>query len=403
MNLFSSAFVVDGNTSSVALPLTMLAVLGPAMLLNQLFERLKQPGLLGQILAGVLIGPNVLGWVNPNDFLSALGQLGVMFLLFNVGLHVRSRDLVKTGPMAMLVAVLGVVIPFFAGVGLALLWKPRAIEAIFLGASMVATSVGVTAQILTAKGLLDETASRIILGAAVIDDILGLLILAAVSSLAQGKVHVLELALTAVLAFGFTLILVIWGSRAMGRLIPKMNQTMLTGDAPFVAAMVLLFALSALAIYAGVAAIVGAFLAGLALSGSVENRVQDLTQGVTELLLPFFLVGIGLHFDLGTLRSWSSAGFALLLIVVAVLSKFIACGLASFRLGPVNSVRIGVGMIPRGEVGMVVAQIGLSLGVVSQGMYDGVVLMAVATTFIAPPLLAWAYKGSGRLAPTIAV
>lgn len=162
----------------------------------------------------MLIGPNVLGWVKPNDFLSALGQLGVMFLLFNVGLHVRSRDLLKTGSVAMLVAVLGVVIPFFAGVGLALLWKPRAIEAIFLGASMVATSVGVTAQILSAKGLLDETASRIILGAAVIDDILGLLILAAVSSLAQGKVHVLELALTAVLAFGFTLILVIWGSRA---------------------------------------------------------------------------------------------------------------------------------------------------------------------------------------------
>lgn len=178
---------------------------------------------------------------------------------------------------------------------------------------------------------------------------------------------------------------------------------MLTGDAPFVASMVLLFALSVLAIYAGVAAIVGAFLAGLALSGSVENRVQDLTQGVTELLLPFFLVGIGLHFDLGILRSWSAAGFALLLIAVAVLSKFVACGLASFRLGPVNAVRVGVGMIPRGEVGMVVAQIGLSLGVVSQGMYDGVVLIAVATTFIAPPLLAWAYKGSGRLAPTIAV
>jgi Kef-type K+ transport system membrane component KefB len=266
---------------------------------------------------------------------------------------------------------------------------------------MVATSVGITAQVLASKGLLDETASRIILGAAVIDDILGLLILAAVSSLAKGKVHVLDLALTATLASGFTMILAIWGSRAIGRLMQKINQRMLAGEAPFVVSMVVLFALSVLGVYAGIAAIVGAFLAGLALSGSVENRVHDLTQGVTELLLPFFLVGIGLHFDLATLRSWSSVGFALLIVVVAVLSKFVACALASSRLGRINSVRIGIGMIPRGEVGMVVAQIGFSLGVITQRMYDGVVLMTVATTFIAPPLLSWAYKGSRRSAATV--
>jgi Kef-type K+ transport system membrane component KefB len=394
------AFVAEGSSSSLTLPLTMLKVLGPAMLLNEVFERLKQPGLLGQILAGVLIGPSVLGWISPNEFLSGLAQLGVMFLLFNVGLHVKSADLIKTGPIAIVVAVLGVVVPFLAGWGTALLWKTHAIDAIFLGASMVATSVGITAQVLSARGWLDETASRIILGAAVIDDILGLLILATVSSLAEGQVHILELTLTALLASAFTVVLAIWGSKAMARFVPKMNKTMLAGEAPFVASVVLLFALSVLAVYAGVAAIVGSFLAGLALSGSVENRVHDLTQGVTELLLPFFLVGIGLHFDLAALRSWSTAGFAFVIVVVAVLSKFMACWLASYRMGRIDSVRVGIGMIPRGEVGMVVAQIGLSLGVVSHTMYDGVVLMTVATTFIAPPLLAWSYKNSDQFVPT---
>jgi Kef-type K+ transport system membrane component KefB len=386
------AILVVDNSGQLKLPLAMLLIFGAAKLLDELFERMNQPGIVGQILAGVLIGPSVLGWMSPNDFLAALAELGVMFLLFRVGLEVKASDLMKAGPTATVVAVMGVIAPFFAGWGLLSIWGEPRIESIFVGAALVATSVGITAQVLAAKGLLQERASRIILGAAVIDDVLGLLILALVSSLAKGKVNILELTLTAAFAVGFTVVAAKWGTKAAARVIPHIHQKMRAGEAQFAAAMVLLFALSVLAVYAGVAAIIGAFLAGLALSGSVERRVHDLVQGVTELLVPFFLVGIGLHFNLATFASGPTVFLALLIVLVAVLSKFLGCGLGSLRLGRADAARIGIGMIPRGEVGMVVAQIGLSLGVVGQRIYDAVVLMSIATTLIAPPLLKIAYK-----------
>jgi len=157
--------------------------------------------------------------------------------------------------------------------------------------------------------------------------------------------------------------------------------------------MCLLFALSWLATYVGVAAIVGAFLAGLALSESVGRRVVDLTHGVTELLVPFFLVGIGLRLELKAVSHPSVLALAVVIVVAAVLSKFVGCGLGALSLGRADAVRVGVGMVPRGEVGMVVAQIGLAMAVIAPHVYAVVVFMAVATTLVAPPLLALAYRG----------
>lgn len=387
-----SAFVLLTAPDQVKLPLAMLLVFGSAKLLDEIFERLQMPGIVGQIVAGVLLGPSVLGWLSPDSFFPALTELGLMFLLFQVGLEVKSSDLVKSGPAATLVALLGVAVPFFAGWGLVAAWGEPRIEGIFVGAAMVATSVGITAQVLASKGLLQERASRIILGAAVIDDVLGLLILALVSSMAKGKVNLLELGLTASLAVGFIAIVVKWGTKTAGKVIPRLHQKMRAGEAQFAAAMVLMFALSVLAVYAGVAAIIGAFLAGMALSGSVDRRVHDLAQGVTELLVPFFLVGIGLRFNVGSFAAWGMVAFSLLIFLVAAVSKLLGCGLASYRLGWTDATRIGVGMIPRGEVGMVVAQIGLSLGVISGRIYDAVVFMAITTTLAAPPLLKLAYR-----------
>jgi Kef-type K+ transport system membrane component KefB len=389
---FLSTFVLAGVPEHVKLPLAMLLIFGSAKLLDEVFERLNQPGIIGQILAGVLIGPSVLGWIAPTDFLASLAELGVMFLLFRVGLEVKSSDLIKAGPTATAVAVAGVIVPFFAGWGLLSIWGEPRIEAIFVGAALVATSVGITAQVLAAKKLLQARASKIILGAAVIDDVLGLLVLAVVSSLAKGKINILELGVTAAFAVGFPLIVLKWGTRTMGRVLPRINKKARAGDVQFAAAVVLMFALSVLAEYAGVAAIIGAFLAGMALSESVERRVHELTHGVTELLVPFFLAGIGLHLNLATFGSWPALSLSLLIVLVAVLSKFIGCGLASLRLGREDALRVGVGMIPRGEVGMVVAQIGLSLGVVGHRIYDAVVFMSIATTLLAPPLLKLAYK-----------
>lgn len=365
----------------------MLVVFGSAKILAEIFERLHQPGIVGELLAGVLIGPSVLGWVAPDQFLSALANLGAMFLLFRVGLDIKSSELMKVGGTAALVATLGVILPFLIGWGLLIFWGARQIEAIFVGATMVATSVGITAQVLASKGLLQARASKIILAAAVIDDVLGLLVLAVVSSMARGKVDLVQLSLTAILAIGFTVIIAKWGTQSMARIVPGMHKRLRVDEAQFAFSMVLLFALALLSVFVGVAAIVGAFLAGLALSENVENRVKDLTLGVTELLVPFFLVDIGLHVELDVFAHGATLMLALLVLIAAILSKLFGCGLGAVRLGKLDALRVGVGMIPRGEVGMVVAQIGLALGVIPRDVYSVVVFMAVATTIVAPPFI----------------
>src|SRR5690242_17063665 len=205
-----------GAEGPAKIPLSMLVVFVAAKLMAELFERLGQPVIVGEILAGVLIGPSVLGFIAPNEFLTALSDLGAMFLLFRVGLEVRASELMKVGGTATMVACSGVVVPFLMGWAILLLWGAPSNEAIFVGASMVATSVGITAQVLNAKGLLHAVSSRIILAAAVIDDVLGLLVLAVVSSLTHGKLHILELGITAALACGFTVIVAKWGTHAMG-------------------------------------------------------------------------------------------------------------------------------------------------------------------------------------------
>lgn len=370
----------------------LLVVFGSAKLLGEVFERLRMPGIVGEILAGVLIGPGVLGWIAPNEVLNALAELGVMFLLFGVGLEIKRSDLLRVGRIATLVASLGVVVPFFLGWGILAWWGAPRVEGIFVGAAMVATSVGITAKVLSDRGLLSIRASQVILAAAVIDDVLGLLVLAVVSGVARGPLNLPELVLTAVLAIGFTVLVAHWGTIAARHAVPKLAARLRSSEAPFHIALILLFALSLLASYAGVAAIIGAFLAGMALSESATQRVHDLTSGVSELMVPFFLAGIGLHFDVQSFFTPALLEMSGLILIAAVISKLIGCGLGAASLGRADMLRIGVGMVPRGEVGMVVAQIGLGMGVIPKGVYGVVVFMSVATTLIAPPMIAWSYR-----------
>jgi len=374
------------------LPVALLIVFGSAKLVGEIFVKLRQPSLVGEIVAGALIGPSVLGWIAPNDTLKALSDLGVMFLLFDVGLQVKARELLRVGGTATLVATVGVIVPFIAGWAILRTWGAPQTEAVFVGASLVATSVGITASALSARGLLHEVASQIILAAAVIDDVLGLIVLAAVSSFATGHVNVLEIGLTAGLATAFTVVLAKWGTTAVNHILPHFHSKAEAEEAQFHISLVLLFALSALATYTGVAAIVGAFLAGLALSENADDRVRDLTRGVNELLVPFFLVGIGLHLDLSLFRSRSTLTLALVILAAAIVTKLIGCGLGAAGMGWQNVVKIGMGMVPRGEVGMVVAQMGLSMAVISTEVYGVVVFMAVATTLVTPLLLKVAFR-----------
>ena len=380
------------TAESLKIPLAMLIVIASARLLDEVCEHMNQPGLVGQILAGIVIGPSALNWLQPTEFLAALAELGVLFLLFRVGLELKPSALLQVGTTALLVGAIGVVLPFLLGWALLSLWGVSRIEAVFAGVALVATSVGITAQVLAAKGLLQQRASRIIMAAAVIDDVIGLLILALVTSVAKGKVNVIELLSTAAIAIGFTLIVVLWGPKTVSRLLPILSSKMKGTEGQFALAILLLFGLSVLAISAGVAAIIGAFLAGMALAESAGHRVHDLTQGATELLVPFFLAGIGLHFNLAAFANWPTVALALAVLLAAVFSKLAGCGLGAYSLGRRDAIRVGVGMVPRGEVGMIVAQIGASLGVVGDQVFAVVVFMSVATTVLAPPLIRRAFR-----------
>lgn len=390
---FPIAFLSSADSETARILLAMLTVFGAAKILAEVFEKLRQPGIVGEILAGVLVGPHALNWIQPTDFLRALSEIGVIFLLFRVGLEVHFEELVKVGKPAMAAAVLGVLVPLGMGWAIARAWGSGTPEALFVGAAMVATSVGITAHVLAAKGLLSHQASRIILAAAVIDDVLGLMILAIVSSVAHGNVNLLDLAFAAALAVGFTAVVAIFGTKAVGKVVPRMGEKLNAGEVEFNLAMVLLFALSLLAIRSGIAGIIGAFLAGMALAPTVSHRVHDLTQGVASLLTPFFLAGIGMQLQTSVFREASTIVLTVVILAAAVVSKLLGCGLGALPAGWRNAVRVGCGMVPRGEVGMVVAQIGLSEGVVSPKVYGVVVAMAVLTTMVAPLLLKLSYRG----------
>ena len=387
---------MPSHAAAAQLPLVLLLIFGSAKILAELCERIGQPGIVGEIAAGVILGPSVLNWVQPNEVLTVLSQLGVMFLLFRVGMEVRASELLGVGRTALIVAVGGVALPFFTGWLIMDLEGVKRTEAIFVAAAMVATSVGITAQFLGAKGLLKERASRTILAAAVIDDVLGLLVLAVVTNVAEGQVNVIGLLTTAVMACLFTLGIAKFGTRALNRVVPKIERRLSEREARFNLAIIALFALSLLAVYIGIAAIVGAFLAGLAFSESVDRRVKDLTHGVTEVFVPFFLAGIGLELRLSDFTEKRILILAAIITAAALITKLIGCGLGALHFGRSDALRVGIGMIPRGEVGMVVAQIGLTLGVIEKPVYGVIVFMAVATTLLAPPFLSLAFRGRQR-------
>jgi Kef-type K+ transport system membrane component KefB len=386
------AFFLAGNAETIHLLLDMLVIYAAAKLLAEVAEKIGQPAVVGELIAGVLIGPSVLGWVKPSDFLTVLSELGVLFLLFQVGLELKDFKLTRVGWDALFIAVMGVVAPLLVGRQIMLALGHPGLEAMFVGAAMVATSVGITAKVLADLNLLSAQASKMILAAAIIDDVLGLIVLAVVSSFAKGDVNYLDIGLTALMATGFTVIMAQYGTRVFQRVVPKVDRITKTVKSQFILSILLLFGLSILASKAGVAAIIGAFLAGLALAPSISEETEHEIEGVTQFLVPFFLAGIGLYMDLSVFQSLETLMICGLILVAAILTKLLGCGLGAWRLGSRNAFRVGVGMVPRGEVGMVVAQIGLSMGVIPKDVYAIVVFMSIATTMVAPVLLKIAYR-----------
>ena len=386
-----------------------------AKLAAELFERIHQPPVIGELLAGVLIGPYALGLIGtPDDGLLAafhgdaaatqeainlvyhlLAELGVVVLLFFVGLETRLADILKVGGRAGAVAVLGVVVPFTLGYALMgpLLGHPL-IESIFVGAAMVATSVGITARVLRDLGVIASTESRIILGAAVIDDILAMIILAVVAGLAAtGSVRPLEIGLIAGQALLFTGFLALVGTGAMRRYGLGLGRFKMDG-APLAVALLAMLGLAALSASIGLAAIIGAFLAGMVFAEAREHfELEHQALPIYQFLVPFFFVLTGAQVDWRLFLDGGIMGIALGVTVLALLGKITGCGLAVLGQGRRSAAIVGVGMAPRGEVGLIVASLGLSLGAIPQQIFSVVVIMSILTTLVVPPVLRVLYAG----------
>jgi Na+:H+ antiporter len=360
-------------------------------------ERIGQTAVLGELIAGVLIGPGVLGLVHESEVIHALAELGVLILLFEVGLECDLARLLKAGPQAILVAVVGVVVPFVAGFGLMRWLGHPMLVAVFVGATLTATSVGITARVLADLGQLQDSTASVVLGAAVVDDILGLITLAVVTSIAAtGRVSPGGIALLGVKSVVFLGVAVLIALRRAPMLVGVIARLRARG-ALVVSALAFALALAAAAEWIGLAAIIGAFAAGLILSRTEPHaQIEERIKPVADLLVPIFFVTVGMKVEPAQLNPFADdaqLGIALVVTLLAIASKLVA-GLAVYQPG-VRRWPIGVGMVPRGEVGLIFAGAGLAAGVVGSSLYSALVVVVMLTTFVAPPWLKVLYRRSG--------
>jgi len=384
-----------------------------AKAVGSLLTRVRQPAIVGEVLVGMIIGPHALGWVGSPDstlidlfggdkeaakealtiVFDVIAELGVIILLFFVGLETRLRDLLEVGGRATLVAVLGVAFPF--ALGFAFIWATGRsnVESAFVATAMVATSVGITARVLSDIGVIRSQEARIILGAAVVDDILALLLLSVVSGFGGDEFDALEVSLTALAAVAFVVFAALVGTRVIQQYSIHLERLRVR-NAPFLVAIILMLGLSALAGIIGLAAIVGAFLAGMMLAEARERfNLEQQAMPIYEFLVPFFFVIVGTKVDPAAFKDMEILAIALGVTALAVAGKLLGGGLASAGR-PFRSVAIvGVGMVPRGEVGLVVASIGTGIGAISADMFSVVVFMSIATTLLVPPVLVALYRG----------
>ena len=370
----------------------LIIILASAKVFGALAQRIGQPAVLGELIAGVIVGGSVLGWVDPKqETIHLLAEFGVLVLLFAIGLETDLRKLLIVGGASTIVAVVGVALPFVFGYLACRALGLNNLVALFAGASLTATSVGITARVLSDLGRLQEPESQVVLGAAVIDDIIGLVILTVVTGMATGdEVTFSGIAWTTSIAFGFLLLTLGIGNFVVPRLFRMTGEIDLPGTATMLA-LILAMSLAWLAQAVGSALIIGAFAAGVILART--PRAHEIERGVANLghfFVPIFFVSVGAAVDLSLLNPLEKTNHRTLLIgavlvVVAVATKF-AAGYAPFWFRGRKSI-IGVGMIPRGEVGLIFATLGQNAGVFDGGLFGAIMLMVMTTTFIAPPLL----------------
>lgn len=367
---------------------SLLVAFVAALIGGEIAQRLKMPAVVGQISAGVVVGPSALGWLHLSEPLALFSELGAILLLFTVGLETKLADMRHVGKAALLVGVLGVIVPFVFGAGWA--WQAgfSTNKAMFVAAAFVATSAGITAKVLQELGALGRREAKVILGAAVIDDVLAMLLLVVVSAL-QTKTGVDLLNLFKVLggALGFVAGVALIGTRLM-----KKNAGLLDApidnESPLCLAFVLCLLLAVGSAYFGLAAIIGAFLAGMVLAETPHRQeLEHDFARISAIIVPFFFVITGATVNVRLLADPTVLMTVLLVTVLAILGKFIGCGLGARSLGKQGAIIVGVGMVPRGEVGVIVAGLGQQSGVFPPTTYAIIVGMSLLTSIVAPPLL----------------
>ncbi|MHB1589060.1 MAG: cation:proton antiporter, partial [Metallibacterium scheffleri] len=362
-----------------------------------LAQRMRMPGVVGEIVAGALLGPSLLSWVHPGVVLDALAEVGVVFLLFAVGLETRLVDLKRVGLIAFMVGTLGVIVPF----GGASLWAHLEgfawNKSMFIAAAFVATSAGITARVLQEMHALQRREAHVILAAAVIDDILAMLLLGVVvSTQGSGVADPVHLLIVVAEAVGFVVVVGWLGTRVARRRSAWLERPRMTMSALSIV-LALCLGLAWLSTRFGLAAIIGAFLAGL-IASETEQRAQleHQMKPLLTLLTPFFFVMTGVKLDVRVFLNPDALIMLSIATLLAVVSKWLGAYLGSLKLGHRSAMAVGIGMVPRGEVGVVVASLGLAAGVFSAEVYAVIVAMSLLTSILTPPLLGWMLRRAPR-------
>jgi Kef-type K+ transport system membrane component KefB len=370
----------------------LLAVLFALLVATKVFglaaQRMGQPSVVGELVAGVLLGKSLLGILDPADpVIHDLAQLGVIVLLFEIGLHTDIRSLVKVGPAAIIVAIVGVVLPFGLGYGVCIALGLPVISAVVAGAALTATSIGISARTLSDLGQLRTPEGQIVLGAAVLDDVIGLVILSVVAGLVGGRaVTAGGVASTIGIAVGFIVVALVLGNLFIPPFFRFVDRIEASGTLG-VAALAFAFLMAALAAVAGSATIIGAFAAGLILHNTPQrSRIDSATTSLGHFFVPIFFAVVGAAVELDTLANSRALAIGGALIAVGIAGK-VAAGFAPFWFKG-RKLLIGVAMIPRGEVGLIFAQMGLATAALTAQLYSAIAAMVLVTTLVTPLLLA---------------
>ncbi len=384
--------------------LTLAIVLLAALVAGRAAEAVRVPAVVGEIVVGLLLGPTLLDVVRPSHTFTFLAELGILVLLLEVGLDLETTELRAVGTPAVQVALIGVVAPLVSGWAVAYGLGVDNTIALFLGATLVATSVGVTARTFADLGALDSIEARIVLGAAVVDDVLGLLVLSVVVRVASGGgIDALGTAAAVIIAVGFLGLAVAIGVRVVPPAFAWIGRRAGDGPVPLLAALVLMLGLAEGAQRAGLAGLIGALVAGMLIART--DQAQQVSRGVAPiaaLLVPVFFVSVGVDVELGALGSWPAVTLAGALLAVGVAGKLVAgvgARPGNASTDEVDQLLVGAGMVPRGEVGLAFAATGLAVGVLDRERYAAVVVVVLATTIVAPLLLRHRLSSSHSTCP----